>query len=62
MAKKQTLFQQHKRDSTPVVTRGTYSDMLHDIASPKAQTITGATQAPIIDIYAPRGLTGGLTK
>ena len=44
------------------MTRGPYSDLLHDIASPKKETITGKTQEPIVPIYAPRGLTKGLTK
>ena len=48
--------------SSPVVTRGPYSDMMHDIASPKKETITGKTQKPIVPIYAPSGLTKGLTK
>lgn len=48
--------------SSPVVTRGPYSDMMHDIASPKAVTVTGKTQKPIVPIYAPSGLTKGLTK
>ena len=48
--------------SSPVVTRGPYSDMMHDIASPKAVTVTGKTQKPIVPIHAPGGLTKGLTK
>ena len=56
------IFEQHNRTSTPVVTRGVFSDMMHDIAMPKKETITGKTQKSIVDIYAPRGLTGGLTK
>ena len=59
---KNHIFEQHDRTSSPVVTRGPYSDLLHDIASPKAVTVTGKTQEPIVPIYAPSGLTKGLTK
>ena len=69
MAKRNTRDEQkpffasvRNKVSAPVVTRGPYSDLLHDIASPKKETITGKTQEPIVPIYAPRGLTKGLTK
>lgn len=60
---KNHIFEQHDRTSSPVVTRGPYSDMMHDIASPKKETILGKTQEPIVPIYKPAGgLTKGLTK
>lgn len=70
MAKRNTRDEQlpnfqHDRNitSSPVVTRGSLTDMFHDIASPKAETIKAKTKEPIIPIYKPYGgLTKGLTK
>lgn len=59
---KNHIFEQHDRTSSPVVVRGPYSDMMHDIATPKPTPIMGKDQSPMVPIYAPTGLTKGLTK